>query len=154
MKRRPLFLAATIAELLRFFALIALAQQLGLFKTTNGALRLFRYAAAPQLLFAAGFFFLWLDLRRYAVYRPLIVVGKLANLAALVPLALLMGDYLRTSQVMTASPSLLIALVGTVSLVDVGALALAALSGGRAMDSGAAPSLPGQGPGDIEDVED
>ena len=52
-----------------------------------GVSSLLRYAAAPQLLFAAGFFFMWLDPARYGAYRPLLLVGKAACVVCLLPLA-------------------------------------------------------------------
>jgi len=150
MKRRPILLAAAIAELLRFFALMTLAQGLGLFRAANGAERLFRYGAAPQLLFAAGFFFLWLDHVRYNAYRPLLIVGKIAGLVVLVPVALLLGDYLKAAQAMLPHPGTVAALVGVIALVDVLSLTLLALSGER--DDGPLEAPPGQGPEDIEKV--
>ena len=88
MKRKFLYLAAAIAELARFLALMQLSANFGAIGDGEGAPRLFRYAAAPQLLFSAAFFFLWLDYGRYGSYRPLVAVGKLVALVAIVPLAL------------------------------------------------------------------
>lgn len=88
MKRKFLYLAAAIAELARFLALLLLAADFGAIGEDGGFPRLFRYAAAPQLLFAAAFFFLWLDEARYGPYKPLAAIGKLALLAAALPLGL------------------------------------------------------------------
>jgi len=157
MKRRPIHLAATIAELLRFGALIMLVQSLGLFRVSNGALRLLRYAAAPQLIFAAGFFFLWFDRERYKAYRPLLMLGKIVSLAALLPVAVLVGDYLRAEPGMMSSPGAAMVYLGLIVLVDLGALAVLVLSG-ESVERGhprepAPPLEPGQGPADIEKVE-
>ncbi|HRZ65222.1 MAG TPA: hypothetical protein P5133_09860, partial [Spirochaetia bacterium] len=88
MKRKFLYLVAAIAELARFLALLLLSADFGAIGEGGGFPRLFRYAAAPQLLFAAAFFFLWLDEARYGPYRPLAAIGKLALLAAALPLGL------------------------------------------------------------------
>jgi len=87
MKRNLPCLAAACAELARFAALMLLAGDFGALDAAAGFPRLLRYVAAPQLLFAAGFFFLWLDAERYHRYRPLLLIGKLASLASLAPLA-------------------------------------------------------------------
>ena len=149
MKRRPIHLAAVIAEILRFFALIMLAQSLGLFRGASGAARLMRYAAAPQLLFPAAFFFLWLDRERYKAYRPLLILGKIVSLAALLSVAVLVGDFLRAEPDMMPNPGAAILYLGILVIVDLGALAVLALGGAEPERSPA----PGQGPGDIEKVE-
>ena len=55
MRRKAVHLMAAIVESLRFLALAFLAFDLGLLNPSVSSL--IRYAAAPQLLFAAGFFF-------------------------------------------------------------------------------------------------
>lgn len=86
MRRTAVHLVAAIAETLRFFAIVFLAFDVGALDEP-GVSALLRYAAAPQLLFAAGFFFMWLDRPRYGEYRPLLLVGKAACAICLVPLA-------------------------------------------------------------------
>jgi len=119
---------------------------------------LLRYAAAPQLLFAAGFFFMWLDPERYSSYRPLLAVGKLALVVCFLPLAAsLLRDPNATGSTLGV-PFLGIYLAVAVAVVDVASLCILALGGGHAASASAekgpsAPVKPGQGPGDIEQVE-
>jgi hypothetical protein len=148
MQRKPFFLAAAIAELLRFLAIFFLADSLGVLRMGVGVPALFRYAAAPQLLFAAALFFLWYDYERYEVYRPLLVAGKSVSLFVLLPLALrIVGSGLgETSDFI---------LLGFAAFVDVGVLVLAARK--SATIEAAPPPVEGQtgprGPEDIEKVE-
>jgi hypothetical protein len=93
MQRKPLFLAAAVAELTRFVALAFLAGALGAFRKGEGLSPLYRYLAVPQLLFAAAFFFLWLDRERYEAYRPLTLVGKGVSILAFIPLGLFFFSY-------------------------------------------------------------
>jgi hypothetical protein len=86
MRRKAVHLFAAIAESLRFIAVAFLAFSVGALSGSSVS-SLLRYAAAPQLLFAAGFFFMWLDAGRYASYRPLLLVGKIASVACFIPLA-------------------------------------------------------------------
>lgn len=143
MQRKPRFLLAALAEPIRFLGLAFLAGALGALRggTPSGAL--FRYAAAPQLLFAAAFFFLWYDGERYAAYRPLAIVGKLLGLAAL---PVLLPGLLRAASEGPADPRLVAVPAVLVLLLDL--LGLAALllpaakapgSGGRAPGSSGAP---------------
>jgi hypothetical protein len=164
-------MVAAIAEALRFLAIVFLAYDLG--ALLNPSLFSFlRYAAVPQLLFAAGFFFLWLDPQRYAPYRPLLLIGKLATLLCFFPLALALLRDPSTAQLSsgpnTAALGFDLPFIGramALVLVLVDMLSLAVLvfgtesaklgqseAGGGGGASG--PSKPGQGPGDIERVED
>jgi hypothetical protein len=88
MRRKPLFFAASAIELLRFIALSFVATALGAAVAGQGDPAVFRYAAAPGLLFAVAFFFLGRDPLHYAPFRLLIVAGKLLSLAAFLPLGL------------------------------------------------------------------
>ncbi|HUX40006.1 MAG TPA: hypothetical protein VMV83_02475 [Rectinemataceae bacterium] len=88
MKRGPLFLAAALVEVLRFFILMTFAAALGLLAQRPLIPSFIRYAAIGQLLFVVAYFFLWLDLDRYAAYRPLALIGKILSLAAFVPVGL------------------------------------------------------------------
>ena len=140
MRRKAAHLVAAIAESLRFIAFVFLAFDLGAI-LGPGVSGILRYAAASQLLFAAGFFFLWLDLPRYAAYRPLLAIGKLACIACLLPLAL----------ALPRNPAA-VALACFVAAVDVASLLILALAKPSAADT-AASSRPGQGPEDIERIE-
>jgi hypothetical protein len=148
MQRKPLFLAASIAELLRFLAIFFLADSLGVLRMGVGAPSLFRYAASPQLLFAAALFFLWYDYGRYEAYRPLLAAGKAVSLLVLLPLAL----RLALSQLGAMSDFVLL---GFAALVDIGVLLLASLKS-RAVEA-TPPQVEShtgpRGPEDIEKVE-
>jgi len=87
MNRNFLHLAASGAELARLAAFMLLAANMGAIGEAGVFPRLMRYATVPQLLFAAGFFFLWLDRARYGSFRPLLAIGKIASVVALAPLA-------------------------------------------------------------------
>ena len=73
MKRRVSSLAAAGVEIARFALLMFLARDFGAIDGGGGFPRLLRYAAAPQLLFALGFFFLWLDAEPVALDRKSVV---------------------------------------------------------------------------------
>jgi hypothetical protein len=86
MRSKAVHIVAAIAESLRFFAVVFLAFSVGALLDPSVS-SLLRYAAAPQLLFAAGFFFMWLDPARYSPYRPLLIIGKAASAICFLPLA-------------------------------------------------------------------
>lgn len=162
MKRKIPYIAASLAELARFFALMLLSSNLGMIADDGGSSRLFRYVAVPQLLFAVGFFFLWLDFGRYGQYRPLLSVGKVAALAAFVPFATFIVFSL--SEPMMGVGDSRAALLESlfIALTDAGSLAVlglcrgpeAAVASSRTADQDSAASVPaGQGPGDIERIE-
>lgn len=76
MRRSPYYFAFAGLELARYFALVNAA---GYFAaTTPSASQALRIVSAPNVLPAIAFLFLGLDLQRYEVYKPLIIVGKLA----------------------------------------------------------------------------
>jgi hypothetical protein len=142
---------AAIAESLRFFAIAFLAVDVAgpLAPAFSGILR---YAAAPQLLFAAGFFFLWLDPGRYSAYRPLLLIGKAASAVCFVPLA---ASLLRDPRGLALGLAFLVAAADIVSLCVL-ALARGGMEGPSAVPAGqgpSEPSRPGQGPEEIERVE-
>jgi hypothetical protein len=161
MRRKAVHLIAAIAESLRFFAIAFLAFSVGaLFDSSVSSL--LRYAAAPQLLFAVGFFFMWLDRDRYASYRPLLAVGKLASAACYIPLAsaLVRDPWAAAACFGVRGLGLSLALfVAAVDIASLSVLLLARDSLRPAGLAGAEPSDPpkppllGQGPGDIERVE-
>lgn len=150
---------AAIAESLRFLAVMFLAFDVGALLGSSVS-SLLRYAAVPQLLFAAGFFFLWLDRERYAPYRPLLGIGKAASIVCFVPFA---ADFVRSSRALTAFgvPYLGLALACFVVLVDIASILVLLLTGPASRPSGVSgsgqslskSSTPGQGPDDIEKVE-
>ncbi|MBL8965537.1 MAG: hypothetical protein JNG85_00940 [Spirochaetaceae bacterium] len=129
MQRKPLYLAISAAEILRFLGLAFLAGSLGALGTgaepsgTAALSSLFRYVAAPQLLFGAAFFFLWYDRGRYAPFRPLALVGKILALAAILPVfyaAFRLGPDLlpdRRAAFLPAAAVLLVDLVGLAALI-------------------------------------
>lgn len=134
MKRRIPHLAAAVAELVRFLALMLLSAKLGVIGAAGdegGGAFLLRYAAAPQLLFAAGFFFLWLDFGRYGIYRPLLAIGKIAALVALLPLSVEIGYYRFVPQASVVDPRGAGSLALAIAAVDLGSLALLILYGRR-----------------------
>jgi hypothetical protein len=141
---------AAIAESLRFFAVMFLAFNVGAL-LSSGASSLLRYAAAPQLLFAAGFFFLWLDPERYGQYRPLLGIGKAASIVCFVPFA---ADLVRDSRAATAFgvPYLGLAFACFILVVDIASISILLLTK-PGIAPPAKPSNPGQGPDDIEKVE-
>jgi len=175
MKRQGLHLTASIAELVRFFALMLLSGNIGLVADDGGASRMVRYLAAPQLLFAAGFFFLWLDAGRYGAYRPLLAVGKVVAFAAFIPFIAFIGYSLAEPALGVRDPRASLAESLFIALTDLGSLAILVFCRGArpVVDSspmGAAgsggPALPergtagpesstsaGQGPDDIERIE-
>lgn len=78
MRRSPLCLAFSGLELARFFVLANATERF--VSAQPGAPQLLRLLAAPNVLFALGFFFLGLDVTRYAPYRTLLAVGKVVSL--------------------------------------------------------------------------
>lgn len=76
MKRIPLYFVFTGIELVRYFLLTYMAGPLP--ASAASSAQILRLLAAPNILFAAAFFFLAVDRERYAVYQPLLIVGKAA----------------------------------------------------------------------------
>lgn len=153
MRRKAVHLIAAIGESLRFAAVAFLAFSVGALADSSVS-NLLRYAAAPQLLFAAGFFFMWLDPDRYFSYKPLLLVGKLAGAVCFLPLA---GTILRDPSARGSTfglPGLGVVLAFLIALADIASLCVLALSAG-APAGNAKPTPPGvdQGPDDIERVE-
>lgn len=74
MRRTYLFFALAGLELARYLLLAFAAQPFA--APLPQAQQMLRLLAAPNLLFAVGFFFIGIDERRYGGYRPLLVVGK------------------------------------------------------------------------------
>jgi hypothetical protein len=151
MQRKPLFLVAAVAELARFLALAFLAEALGGLRSGTALPLFFRYLAAPQLLFAAAFFFLWFDPSRYAAYRPLALLGK--GLSVLASLPLLVGLLRLTSGATLVGPEAAPASLVAVGVDLFGLLVLATAGrGGRGVVE-APPDEGPKGPESIEKVE-
>ena len=90
MRRTYLFFALAGLELARYLLLAFAAQPFA--AALPAAQQMLRLVAAPNLLFAVGFFFIGIDARRYGGYRPLLVVGKAVSLfSALIALPRLFG---------------------------------------------------------------
>jgi len=145
---------AAIAESLRFLAIVFLAFDLGTLQSA-GVSGLLRYAAASQLLFAAGFFFMWLDPKRYGSYRPLLFIGKLASLVCYVPLAMALARDPKNAGPAFGISLFVLALAAYIAIADVATASVLLLVGplpAVARDP-SKPATPGQGPDDIERVE-
>ncbi|HSV55483.1 MAG TPA: hypothetical protein VLH39_00055 [Magnetospirillaceae bacterium] len=82
MRRSFITLVGVGGELARYFGLIAISRAF-LGGDGKGTLLLLQFAASPHLLFAGGFFFLWLDPLRYGAFRPLLAAGKALSLFGL-----------------------------------------------------------------------
>lgn len=151
MKRGPLFLAAALVEVLRFFILMTFAAALGLLDHRPITPSFIRYVAVGQLLFFAVFFFLWYDEERYAVYRPLALAAKAISFVAFVPVALSLAGALFGEGFVPAGRS---AVTGVFALPTADLLGLFVLAlYRRSPRPSKAPSLAQQGPEDIESVE-
>jgi len=78
MRRSPYYFAFAGLELARYFVLV---NAVGYFAaTTPSASHALRIVSAPNVLPAIAFLFLGLDVKRYEVYKPLLIVGKLATI--------------------------------------------------------------------------
>lgn len=112
MRRSIITLLGAGGELIRFFGITALARAFlggGAGKTS---LALLQFAASPHLLFAGGFFFLWLDPRRYDAFRPLLAAGKALCVLTLGTLAARFALGLRGELPPQGDPGILLAAMG------------------------------------------
>jgi hypothetical protein len=157
MRGKAVHIVAAIAESFRFLAVVFLAFSVGALLDPSVS-DLLRYAAAPQLLFAAGFFFMWLDPARYSSYRPLLAIGKASSAVCFLPLgAAIVGDPAARGAVLGV-PRLGLALAFFLVIVDVASLCILA-QGGPASGEGSSGSPGGKAPpygqsaDDIERVE-
>ncbi len=102
MRRTPHYFAFAGLELARYFVLI---NAVGYFATTTpSASQALRIVAAPNTLSAVAFLFLGLDSKRYEVYKPLLVVGKMVALfSGIIALPKLIGNASASSLVATYS---------------------------------------------------
>jgi hypothetical protein len=158
MRGKAVHFFAAIAESLRFLAVVFLAFSVGALLDPSVS-NLLRYAAAPQLLFAAGFFFMWLDPARYSSYRPLLAIGKIAGAICFLPMAAALAGDPATRSSTLGVPFLGGKLALFLVAVDVTSLCILVLGGPAAARGGqpaasdrAAPAV-GQSPEDIERVE-
>lgn len=165
MKRGPLFLAAALVEVLRFFILMTFAAALGLLAQRPLIPSFIRYAAIGQLLFIVAYFFLWLDFDRYAAYRPLALTGKILSLAAFVPVGFGLIGAMGSEGFIpagrgAANAAIALPLVDLLGILILGlyrrsASGASSIAGpGSAGGSVASPSAAQRGPEDIEKVED
>jgi hypothetical protein len=159
MRRKAVHLIAAIAESLRFFAIAFLAYSIGALGSSSVSSML-RYAAAPQILFAAGFFFLWLDPARYGSYRPLLLLGKAASLVCFLPLGAAVAADPASRGISLGVPALGFWLALLIAMVDILSLSVLLLaknedaSIGQPVPSEASrPKPAGQSPDEIERVE-
>lgn len=168
MQHKPLFLVAAIAEIFHVFILGLLARAAGLVGAEGLLPALFRYVAAPELLFGAAFFFLWLEGRRYAVYRPLALLGKVLSLAVFLPFGFSLRAMLGGETLVPWPGTALVASFALL-LLDLGELLVLLLYGrfrdenrgeerkeDRSLNKGEEPEgapVPGLGPRGPEDIE-
>jgi len=154
MKRKAVFLAASASELARFALVAFVAFDAGI-AAGGAAGDAFRYAVSAQLLFAIGFFFLWLDRPRYSQYVPLLIAGKAMNLA-LVAAAALEGLLAGRPTMLSAGEGPL-GLLPACAVVAADLFGLAVLLSTRAAtgggDRGGARRAADAGASDIERVE-
>lgn len=155
MQRKPAYLAAALLELLRFPALAALPAAYGLYGP--GGLHSFtRGALSAQLLFPVAFFFLWRDGARYAPYRPLALLGKVLDLAFLLPVGLdLVLSLSGRSPDTPPSPGLGLLLLSLVAAIDLAGVLILALArpGSLGQEGASAAAGPSLGPGGESDIE-
>lgn len=147
MKRKAVFLAASAAELARFALIAFVAFDAGI-AAGGAAGDVYRYAASAQLLFAIGFFFMWLDPPRYSGYAPLLVTGKAMNLA-LAAAAALEGRMLGRQTILDMAVGRLGALPA-VAILAADLFGLAVLLAARGGPRGDAPGERGAGASRIE----
>lgn len=138
MKRKAVFLAASATELARFALIAFVAYDAGI-AAGAAAGDVFRYAASAQLLFAIGFFFLWLDRPLYGRYSSLLTAGKAVNLA-LAAAAVLEGR-------LAGRPTILDAAAGPLGALPAAAAAAADLFGLAVLLATRGGAAPGAGAG-------
>lgn len=102
MRRTLYYFTLASLELARYFVLV---NAVGYFATSSpSATQALRIIAAPNSLFAIALLFLGLNAKRYEVYKPLFVVGKLAALfSGLIILPRLLGNQASSNRFATYS---------------------------------------------------
>lgn len=137
MRRSFITLLGAGGELVRYFGLIALARAFLGGAEGKTSLSLLQFAASPHLLFAGGFFFLWLDPRRYDAFRPLLAAGKALCFLTLGTLLARFALGLRDELPPQGDPAALLAAMGAFLAWDAAAgLALARSLRSYPLDSG------------------
>jgi hypothetical protein len=159
MRRKPVHLIAAIAESFRFFAIAFLAYSIGALGSASVS-GILRYSAAPQILFAVGFFFLWLDPARYIAYRPLLLLGKAACLICFLPMGTAVAADPTSRGLSLGVPALGFGLAFLIAIIDILSLSVLILvrderatAGPAAPCEAKAPKPAGQSPDEIERVE-
>lgn len=151
MRRKPIHLCAAITEAIRFFALAFLAYAIGSLGSASVE-GILRYAAVPQILFAAGFFFLWFDPLRYSAYRSLLLLGKIASILCLLPLAASVAGDPGARGLSLGKPALGLSMALLISALDLFALAVLFLAKPQIQAADGSKPI-GQSPEDIERIE-
>lgn len=137
MRRSFITLLGAGGELVRYFGLIALARAFLGGAGGKTTLALLQFAASPHLLFAGGFFFLWLDSRRYDAFRPLLAAGKALGFLTLGTLLARFALGFRDELPPQGDPAVLLAAMGAFLAWDAAAgLALARSLRAYPLDSG------------------
>lgn len=121
MRRSIIALIGTGGELVRFFGLVALARAFLGSADSKSSLAFLQFAAAPQLLFAGGFFFLWRNPERYGVYRPLLALGKVLCVLSLATLTIRCILYFRQDVFLSGDPVVMLTAMLAFLLWDVAA---------------------------------
>jgi hypothetical protein len=129
MRRRRIYLLVLAAwELIRLYIVASYAVETGRFDFLPTCV----YALAPEAVFAAAFFFLWLDFTRFRVFRELLIAAKAVSLAAAaIQSVSVLADYRAKGayEAIWALLSLRPALI--VGAADAAAIVLLAIAGGK-----------------------
>ncbi len=121
MRRSIITLLGAGGELVRFFGLAALCRAFLGNSGSPASQALYQFAAAPQLLFAGGFFFLWRDPIRYGVYRPLLAAGKALCVLTLASLTVRFLLFFRQDIYVAGDPAAMLAAMAAFLLWDAAA---------------------------------
>jgi len=137
MRRTSPFITFAGLELARYFALVYAVGSIA--GASPSASQLLRVSTAPNALFAAAFLFLGLDRDKYAVYKPLLLLGKgIALFSGGIALPRLLGSG-------TMAPSnAAYAMIGVVAWDAVSTAALAFIR--RTPPDASAPNAPAGAP--------
>lgn len=152
MRRSIITLLGAGGEVVRFFGLVALARAFLGGAGGRTSLALLQFAASPHLLFAGGFFFLWLEPRRYDAFRPLLAAGKALCVLTLGSLAVRFALTFRNELPPQGDPGLLLTAMGAFLVWDAAA-ALALIRSLRDRPLGAEAPEPGTPAPEPEAVE-
>jgi hypothetical protein len=133
MRRRRIYLLLLAAwELVRLYIVASSAVA----SRGTDSLPAFIFALAPEAVFAAAFFFLWLDFERFRVFRDLLIAVKAVSLAAAVVISVATfadyrakGVYEAVWAIMSLRPTLI---VGSADAIAILVLALTGKKAGKA----------------------